>query len=356
MAVESRRRFLVATGTAGAGAVGFAAVGRALVSGDVVAAVKAIPLPRPRHRRPVPDDVGFRVDGAAPYVTANTDFYRIDTALSAPRVDAQTWRLDIGGLVERPFSIDYRELLSLPSVEEAVTLQCVSNEVGGDLVGNAVWQGVRLRDLLERAGVRPDAEQVFSRSVDGWTCGFPLDVVRGDRVALVAYAMNGTRLPVLHGFPARLVVAGLYGYVSATKWLHSVELTTWDDVDGYWIPRGWSKEGPIKAASRIDVPRHGAELSPGPMWLAGVAWRPAIGIARVQVAIDDGPWSDCELGRVSSDDTWVQWRRRWSATSGSHRVRVRAVDRHGDPQSAAVAPPAPDGATGLHEVEFTVVG
>lgn len=351
----SRRRFLIGVGAVAAVSAGFAAAGRALVHGDVVAAVKAIPLPRPRRRRAVPDDTAFRVPGASPYVTPTRDFYRIDTALSAPRVDADGWRLEIGGLVDHPFSIDYEELLSLPSVEEAVTLQCVSNEVGGDLVGNAVWQGVELATLLGRAGVQRGAEQVFSRSVDGWTSGFPIDVLDGDRVALVAYAMGGERLPVEHGFPARLVVSGLYGYVSATKWLSSIELTTWEGADGYWIPRGWAKKAPIKLTSRIDVPRAGAEVPAGKVWIAGVAWLPSIGVSRVEVSIDDGPWQECELGRVASEQTWVQWRHRWDATAGEHQVRVRAVDTRRERQIEARAQPAPDGATGLHRVSFEVV-
>ena len=181
-----------------------------------------------------------------------------------PQVDVDSWRLDVSGMVDEPFSIDYAELLSLDSVEETVTLQCVSNEIGGSLVGNAVWQGVPLTVLLERAGVQPGATQIVGRSIDRWTAGFPTEIATDGRVALVAYAMNGEPLPVTHGFPARLIVAGLYGYVSATKWLSEIELTTWDGFDGYWISRGWAKEGPIKTASRIDVPRTSATVAAGP--------------------------------------------------------------------------------------------
>lgn len=350
----SRRTFLVATGAAGGAAVGFAAVGRALARGDVVAAVKAIPLPRPTRSRPLPNEDGFAVPGQTPYVVRSGDFYRIDTALSTPRVDAESWSLEIGGMVDHPYSLTYNDLLRMPSVEEPVTLQCVSNEVGGDLVGNAVWQGVPLKDILDRAGIKPGAEQVFSKSVDGWTCGFPVNVLDDDRVALVAYAMNGKRLPVEHGFPARLVVSGLYGYVSATKWLTSIELTPWDGVDGYWVPRGWSKKGPIKLASRIDVPRDGASIGAGTTPIAGVAWRPATGVRAVEVSIDGGSWIECELGRVASEHTWVQWRTTWDATPGDHRIRVRAIDADGHEQITALAQPAPNGATGLHEVSVTV--
>ena len=234
-----------------------------------------------------------------------------------------------------------------------MTLQCVSNDVGGNLVGNARWQGVPLADLLDRAGVRSRAEQVFSRSVDGWTSGFPLDVARDGRIAMVAYAMNGERLPLTHGFPARLVVSGLYGYVSATKWLESITLTTWDGADGYWVPRGWSKEAPIKLTSRIDVPRAGERVPAGTVALGGVAWAPSIGVSAVEVSIDDGPWLPCELGRVASEHTWVQWRLLADVRPGRHVARVRATDANGRRQIVAVQEPAPDGATGLHRVSFT---
>lgn len=350
-----RRRFLGWVGALGAVAVGAAALGRSLQQTDVVAqAARKIRLPAPGRRRPVPVDQPFEVPGASSYVTANDRFYRIDTALSAPQVDVDRWRLRIDGMVEDPIELTYADLLALPSVEEPVTLQCVSNEVGGDLVGNAVWQGVPLAALLDRVGVRRGADQVFSHSVDGWTAGFPTSILDDDRVALVAYAMNGEPLPVPHGFPARLVVSGLYGYVSATKWLERIELTTWEGNDGYWIPRGWAKEGPIKIASRIDVPRSGQEVPSGRVALGGVAWRPSIGIAAVEVSIDGGPWERAELGMTASDDTWVTWRRRVQLASGDHTARVRAIDRNGRTQTAAQAEPAPDGATGLHQVSFTV--
>ncbi|MCC6435682.1 MAG: molybdopterin-dependent oxidoreductase, partial [Acidimicrobiales bacterium] len=308
----SRRRFVLASGALIAVGTGFVTAGRALARGDIAAAA-VFPLPRPIRRRTVPEpaDLADAVDaGVSSYLTPNAEFYRIDTALSSPRVDPAGWRLRVHGMVDTPFTIGYEELLSMDSVEEVVTLQCVSNEVGDGLVGNAVWQGVPLRALLERAGVHPSAEQVFSTSVDGWTCGFPLAALADDRPVLVAYAMNGERLPIDHGFPARLVVAGLYGYVSATKWLSEIELTTWDGADGYWVPRGWSKTGPIKLASRIDVPAAGATIGPGPTVLGGVAWLPSVGVSRVEVAIDDGAWAECRLAPVASEHTWVQWTHR----------------------------------------------
>ena len=351
----ARRRFLGAVAAMGALGAGASIVGRSLLQRDVVAeATRRIRLRPPRRRQPLPGSQPFRVPGASPYVTPTGDFYRIDTALSAPQVDVDGWRLGFDGMVDDPFELTYAELLELPSIEVPVTIQCVSNEVGGDLVGNAVWQGVPLADLLERAGVRPDAEQVFTRSVDGWTAGFPTEVIDGERAALVAYAMNGEPLPVAHGFPARLIVAGLYGYVSATKWLERVELTRWDGVDGYWVPRGWSKEGPIKIASRIDVPRSGERVTGSTVALGGVAWRPAVGIRAVEVSVDGGAWKPAQLGAVASTNTWVTWRLVDELAPGEHRARVRAIDADGRTQTARVAPPAPDGATGLHEVRFEV--
>lgn len=351
----ARRRFLGAAGALAAVGVATAAFGRSLAQRDVVAEVAGkVRFRRPTRRVAVPDSQPFEVPGASPYVTPTEDFYRIDTALSAPQVSTDGWRLRFDGMVDEPFELTYEELLALPSIEVPVTLQCVSNEVGGDLVGNAVWQGVPLADLLERAGVQAGAEQVFTRSVDGWTAGFPVEAVDGDRVAIVAYAMNGEPLPVPHGFPARLVVSGLYGYVSATKWLERIELTTWDGVDGYWVPRGWSKEGPIKLASRIDVPRSGQTVPAGTVTLGGVAWRPAVGIERVEVSVDGGSWQEAELGTTASENTWVTWRLAADLSAGTHAARVRAVDHDGRTQTAKRAAPAPDGATGLHEVRFEV--
>ena len=239
-------------------------------------------------------------------------------------------------------------------VEQQVTLSCVSNEVGGDLVGNANWRGVPLADVLARAGVRSEATQVVGESADGFTAGFPLSVALDGRPALVALGMNGEVLPVAHGFPCRLVVAGLYGYVSATKWLTELRLTRWEDEDGYWIPRGWSKEGPIKTQSRIDVPRPGMELPAGTVAVAGVAWAPTRGISAVEVRVDAGPWQPAELSAGPTDATWVQWLYRWPAPPGRHRLTVRATDGDGAVQPAERSDVAPDGATGHHSIEVTV--
>ena len=346
---SDRRGFLLTAGALGAGAAGAALLSRQLRGPDPVASARrAVTLPRPDDAVAVPGEPAFAVDGLSPYVTPIEDFYRIDTALSIPRIDPARWDLRVTGLVDAPLRLSYDDLLALDSIEVPVTLQCVSNEVGGDLVGNAVWQGVPLAELLDRAGLQAGATQVVGRSVDGFTAGFPTELATDGRTALVAYAMNGEPLPARHGFPARLVVAGLYGYVSATKWLQEIELARWEDVDGYWIPRGWSKEGPIKVASRIDVPRGGADLAEGTVAVAGVAWAPDRGIAAVEVRVDDGPWTPCTLGDAASDETWVQWHLPWDAPPGEHVLRVRATTLDGEVQTDAVAPPAPDGATGHH--------
>lgn len=343
-----RRAFLLGSGALVVMSIGAAALARSIRASRVVDLVRlASGLPVPTRTTPVPD-AQLTVPGISPYITPIDDFYRIDTALSTPRVDPDSWRLAITGMVDRPYEIDYDELLSLPSVEVPITIQCVSNEVGGDLVGTAVWQGVPLSTILDRVGVQRGATQIVGRSVDDWTAGFPTEVALDGRTAIVAYAMNGEVLPFDHGFPARLVVSGLYGYVSATKWLREIELTTWEAFDGYWVPRGWSKEGPIKTASRIDVPRAGDRLVTGTVPIAGVAWNPSVGISRVEVQVDDGPWEQATLGPVAGEDTWVQWRLDWDATSGDHELRVRATDTAGVTQTGEMAEPAPDGATGWH--------
>ena len=243
----------------------------------------------------------------------------------------------------------------MPLVEQYVTIACVSNEVGGDLVGNALWRGARLRDVLDRAGVQAGATQVVGRSFDGWTAGFPtawLDV--DDREALVAVAMNGDPLPPEHGYPARLIVPGLFGYVSATKWLTNIELTTLEAFDGYWVPLGWAKEAPILTQSRIDVPGSGASLSAGQQPVAGVAWAPDRGVSKVEVQVDDGAWAAAELSTPISDATWVQWLYRWDAPPGDHTLRVRATDGTGEVQTSTVTEPAPDGARGYHTITARV--
>jgi len=352
-----RRAFLGGAALLGVAAVSTAALGRRIrAAADTEAVRQATRIPRPGRSEDAAVVDGLSTPGLSPYITPNADFYRIDTALMVPQVDTGSWRLKVGGLVDRPFELTFDELLAMDSVDATVTLQCVSNEIGGNLVGNATWQGVPLAALLERAGVQSGATQIVGRSVDRWTAGFPTDVALDGRTAIVAYAMNGEPLPASHGFPARLVVAGLYGYVSATKWLSEIELTTWDGFDGYWISRGWSKKGPIKIASRIDVPPAGASLAAGTTAVAGVAWSPPVGIMSVEAQIDDEPWLECRLGDVTSDNTWVQWVLDWDAAPGDHVIRVRATDRNGVTQTDEVAAPAPNGATGWHSRRVSVDG
>jgi DMSO/TMAO reductase YedYZ molybdopterin-dependent catalytic subunit len=296
----------------------------------------------------------FDVEGLTPYIVPNDRFYRIDTALVIPQVDVDSWTLSVTGLVDTPLELTFDELLALPMVEQVVTLACVSNDVGGSLVGNAAWQGVPLQTVLDMAGVQPGATQLVGVSVDGFTAGFPTEVALDGRAALLAVGMNGEPLPIRHGFPARLVVAGLYGYVSATKWLEEIRLTGWDDFDGYWIPRGWSKEGPVKTQARIDVPRSGVGLQPGVTPIAGIAWAPTKGIRRVEVQVDEGPWRAATIGDAVSDATWVQWVLDWDAPPGDHVIRVRATDGTGATQTEERSSVIPDGATGWHSRSVTV--
>ncbi|MGH2444427.1 MAG: molybdopterin-dependent oxidoreductase [Candidatus Limnocylindria bacterium] len=306
---------------------------------------------------PLPDGVGFGVDGLSPIVTPNQDFYRIDTALLVPRPDLDAWRLRVTGMVDRPLELTYDELVALDLHEQYVTIACVSNEVGGHLVGNALWKGVRLKELLDRAGVHPDATQIVGRSADNFTAGFPtVWALDDDREALVAVEMNGAPLPAEHGFPARLIVPGLYGYVSATKWLTEIELTTLEGFDGYWIPLGWAKKAPVLTQSRIDVPRAGAGVQAGTVAVAGVAWAPDRGIAAVEVQVDESGWQAAELTTPISDATWVQFLYRWDATPGDHQLRVRATDGTGEVQTDRRTRPDPDGARGHHTIRVSVSG
>lgn len=334
------------------------ALGRSLVGrGQTNAAREAVVLPDAAASTiRVPEGTAFEgIDGLSPLFTPNDDFYRIDTALMPPVVDVTTWQVRIHGMVDREVVLTYEDLLSMEQLEQPVTIACVSNEVGDDLIGTAMWQGVRLADVLDMAGVDPAvATQLVGRSVDGWTAGFPTDIAFDGRDAMIAVAMNGEPLPVDHGFPARLIVPGLYGYVSATKWLSEIELTTWEAFDGYWVPRGWSKEGPIKTQSRIDAPPRGAALTAGEVWVAGVAWAQRRGITRVEVQVDDGDWQDAELAEELDVDVWRQWRWRWDATPGEHAIRVRATDADGVTQSEERVPVAPDGAEGYHTRSFRV--
>ncbi|TDE11879.1 molybdopterin-dependent oxidoreductase [Jiangella asiatica] len=352
----SRRSFLTAAGvTAGLAAAG-GLIGRALgarrlgveESRDDLAA--SIDLPRPD----VPSGVDLVVDGAQPWRTPTQDFYRIDTALSVPLVRAEDWSLRVHGMVENEVELDYQGLVDLGLVDRWLTLNCVSNEVGGNLIGNALWTGVPIADVLALAVPAADADAVLSRSQDGWTAGTPLDVLTDGRDALFALGMNGGPLPVEHGFPVRMIVPGLYGYVSATKWVVELEVSRFDDFEAYWTTRGWAERGPVKVASRIDVPRGSADVEAGTVAVAGVAWAQHRGIAAVQVRVDDGDWADARLADVPSSDTWRQWVWDWDAEPGEHRLQVRAVTADGEVQTGDEAQPVPDGATGWHTVTVDV--
>ncbi|HET9260811.1 MAG TPA: molybdopterin-dependent oxidoreductase [Acidimicrobiia bacterium] len=355
----TRRTFLLGAGAVLGIAALSATAGRFLMERAklAVAGRTEVELPSPGEvLAAVPAAADFDIEGLTPILVPNDDFYRIDTALSVPRVNLEEWSLAITGLVDRPYTMTFGELLEMPMVERDVTLSCVSNRVGGGLVGNARWQGVPLRDVLDLARVSDEAEQLVARSVDDFTVGFPIDAVYDGREALLAIGMNGEPLPFEHGFPARLVVAGLYGYVSATKWLSEIELTTWDGFDAYWVPRGWAKEGPIKTQSRIDTPSEETPITKGPNVVAGVAWAPNKGITRVEVQLGaDADWVEAELSEPLSESAWVQWRVDWDvADTGRHVLRCRATDGDGYTQTEEEAPPAPDGATGWHTVSVMV--
>lgn len=304
---------------------------------------------------PPPSGADLGVPGVAPFITPNDIFYRIDTALIVPSLPAASWRLDIGGMVDAPLSLTYDQLIGRPLIERDVTIACVSNEVGGDYIGTARWVGVSLADLLDEVGVQPGADQLVSRSSDGWTAGTPVEAVRDGRDAMLAISMNGEPLPLEHGFPVRMIVPGLYGYVSATKWLVELELSTFAAFDPYWIRRGWAEQAPIKTQSRIDTPRSSAQLGAGPIVIGGVAWAQGRGIEAVEVSIDDGDWRPATLGAEDTVDTWRQWKFDWMAPAGSHTIAVRATDGVGQVQTDQVAPPFPDGATGYHRVTVEVV-
>jgi DMSO/TMAO reductase YedYZ molybdopterin-dependent catalytic subunit len=353
---DSRRGFLKLGWQVLAGGVVVGVAGRWLATRQSVSDARAgVTLPKPASPVPaLPDAVDFRTPGLSSFVTNPREFYRIDTALSVPQVDPVGWTLRIHGRVRNPVTINYSQLLDRPMIERYVTLACVSNEVGGDLIGNARWLGVPIKDLLDEAGPLDGADQVVSRSVDGFTAGTPTAVLRDGRDAMLAVGMDGAPLPVEHGFPVRMVVPGLYGYVSATKWLAELELTSFADFDAYWIRRGWAKQAPIKTESRIDTPRDGATPKRGRVVVAGVAWAQHRGISKVEVRVDDGPWQVATLAAVPSIDTWRQWRYEWDATPGRHRLTVRATDNGGATQTEEENTPAPDGATGWHQIEVDV--
>ncbi|MFI1109773.1 molybdopterin-dependent oxidoreductase [Streptomyces physcomitrii] len=359
-----RRRFVVLATAAAAVSAGAGVGGRAVnASGnrEAAAARESIRLPRPASpARPLPKGADLGLRGMFPFVTPNRDFYRVDTALVVPKVDADSWRLRLHGKgVRRELQIGYQDLLRRELIERDITLTCVSNEVGGKYVGTARWIGVRLADLLREAGVKPPSEggpanQLVARSVDGMTLGSPVDAVMDGRDAMLAVGMNGEPLPFDHGFPVRMLVPGLYGYVSACKWLKELELTTFDDFDPYWVRKSWAREAPIKTQARIDTPRPFSSPRKGTVAVAGVAWAQHRGIAKVEVRVDGGDWQRAELATEANKDTWRQWSWEWPATSGNHTLEARATDGDGATQTSRRQGTVPDGATGWHSVVVTV--
>ncbi|HYZ66556.1 MAG TPA: molybdopterin-dependent oxidoreductase [Mycobacterium sp.] len=354
---HGRRLSLVTLGFLGAGVLsGVAGVVLARMLSSVSGDRTAFVLPRVDvGAPPVPPAVQPKGVALPSFLTSNKDFYRIDTALTVPQLSRPDWRLRIHGMVDREISYRFEDLGRFEVVEKLVTLTCVSNPVGGDLISNAAWIGYRVRDILAEAGVHADADMVLSTSIDGFTAGTPVDALTDSRDALLAIGMNGEPLPTEHGYPARLVVPGLYGYVSATKWIVDLELTRFDRAEAYWTRLGWSARGPIKTESRIDVPRSGQDVPRGPVTFGGVAWAQNRGVRAVDVRIDDGQWRPAELGASYSNDTWRLWSFAWQAADpGPHTVTVRATDNTGAVQTSDQADPVPDGATGWHTVSFAV--
>lgn len=352
---DVKRRTLIWIGAAGLGAAMVGGTGILLSRRfDVSGSISSTILPRvPNPLAAVPTGATANIPGVASFVTPNASFYRIDTALSVPQIPADTYKLRIHGLVDEELVLSYEDLRRRTQVESDITLTCVSNEVGGRLIGNARWQGVRLDDLLREAGIDPSANQVVGRSYDDYTCGFPVDVAMDGRDALVAIGMNGEPLPAEHGFPARLIVPGLYGYVSATKWLSEIELTTFDAFDQYWVRRDWDALAPIKTQSRIDTPMAFNEIASGTAMIGGVAWAQTRGIEKVEVSVDEGPWQTADLADEATNTTWRQWSMPWTVTPGRHSITCRATDSTGVTQTEERTRPKPNGASGWHSVVVT---
>lgn len=355
-----RRRFLVAaTATSAAIAAGGIVTkifGGAAAAGSRLEVASRIPVPADAAG-PIPRGAQLELDGISSYLTPNDTFYRVDTALTVPDVPADTWTLRIHGMVDEALELSFEDLLDMRLIERRITLTCVSNQVGGQLAGNATWIGVPLKDLFELAGVQGGADAVLATSADGWTCATSVaDMI--EREGMLAISMNGEPLPLEHGFPARVVVPGLYGMVSATKWVVDMEITRLDDVEAYWTSRGWAEQAPIKTQSRVDTPRGFERLTPardGTLTMGGVAWAQTTGIATVEVRIDDEPWQQAKLGTEDTLDTWRMWTWTWNTpTSGNHNITVRATDRSGYTQTSDQAETLPDGATGWHNIQFVV--
>ena len=351
-----RRSFLTASAATVGIAAGAGLAGRLLAErGSVASARKALRIPQPTVTpAALPAEVNLNVPGISPFITSNANFYRVDTAIVLPQVDPASWQLRIHGMVEREITISFDELIKRPLIEDYVTLCCVSEPIGGPYIGNALWLGTKLSSLLREAGIRAGADQLMCTSVDGFTSGTPVQTVMDGRDALLAVAMNGTALPVAHGFPARMVVPGLYGYVSATKWVTDINVTTFAGNYAYWAQRGWSQQAPIKTECRIDVPSGSNQVPAGRTAIAGVAWAQHKGIDAVHVRVDSGPWQQATLAVVPGIDTWRQWVWEWDAPRGNHLIEARATDATGYTQTHLDAQPEPNGASGYPMVQVAV--
>ena len=351
-----RRGFLIGAGVMAAASIGVALLGRVVGRGRRhveesrrLLRLQGVTAPE------VPAGVAVDLDGISPWRTANDDFYLIHTVLIPPAIEPKNWQLRIHGMVERELVLTYEGLMERQLTEGWVTLNCVSNPVGGNLIGNAWWSGVRTADILREAGIRDGADAVLQTSDDGWTCGTPVQALMDDdRDAMLVVAMNGEALPIDHGFPVRTLVPGLYGFVSACKWVVDWEVTKFSDISAFWTERGWSEQAPVKLASRIDVPRGGDEVDAGSVRVGGMAWAQHTGIRAVEVSVDGGGWQPAEIGDAGNIDSWVQWTATLELDEGDHVLRVRATDNDGVVQTGAVADVVPDGATGWHEVSFKV--
>jgi DMSO/TMAO reductase YedYZ molybdopterin-dependent catalytic subunit len=355
IAAPRRRSFLKVSAATVAIAAGAELSGRLLAErSSVTTAQKTLRVPKPSVTETLPPGVNLNVPGISPFVTSNANFYRVDTAIVLPQVDPASWQLRIHGRVNREVTLSFDELLKRPLIEDYITLCCVSDPVGGPYIGNALWLGASLRNLLREAGIQAGADQLMCTSVDGFTSGTPVQTVMDGRDALLAVAMNGTALPVAHGFPARMVVPGLYGYVSATKWVTDINVTTFADNYAYWAQRGWSQQAPIKTECRIDVPNGSNQLSTGRTAIAGVAWAQHKGIDAVHVRVDNGPWNQATLAAVPGIDTWRQWVWEWDAPRGNHLIEARATDATGYTQTSFEAQPEPNGSSGYPTVSVAV--
>ncbi|MGI8523941.1 MAG: molybdopterin-dependent oxidoreductase [Nocardioides sp.] len=360
---KNRRGFLLGAGVMLVASSAVAVAGQAMGAGrqKVEQARRSIKLPHAATEPPPPPppaaaDVAVWPEGLADWQTSNHDFYRIDTAIVAPAITPDSWSLRIHGLVDNPVTLTYQDLLNRPLVRNWMTLNCVSNPVGGSLVGNAYWGGVLLRDILDEVGIQPGADAIKQSSQDGWTCGTPISAMTDPgRQAMLAIAMNGEPLPIEHGYPVRTVVPGLYGFVSACKWVTDFEVTRFSNFSAFWTVRGWSEQAPVKLASRIDTPQYDDQVMAGTIKVGGFAWEQHVGIKAVEVSLDGGPWQEATLGQHDHIDSWAQWRIDLDVGPGDHIVRVRAIDDTGRVQTGVPAEVAPNGASGWHTVQFKAV-